>query len=192
MLKQEHQEIIHSIDRALDSVARSCEKPVSAGEPWPVRPPIDSPIFSTTSRRSSSTAPVLSNATDLDLLVRRVQAAIGDDPPRSPEFKRFFNSYSPYGAEEEPSPGTSVCSEMSLASQDYLKKYGLMPSSPTQRVRSARNHHPYSYQPVRPSKLTYGQVYEAESPPYYSKAKQQKQEADLDDLENVRVFSNML
>lgn len=195
MLKQEHQEIIHSIDRALDSVARTCERPSRAGEPWPVRPPMDSsPVLPYRPQSSAGTASggggggLLSSASDLDQLVRRVQAAIGEDPPRSPEFRRYFTTYSPFAAEEEaeePSPGHS--SEMSLASQEYLRKYGLMPASPTHRIRSTRSH-----QPVRPSKLTYGQVYETESsPPYHSRSKQQRHERELDELENMRILPNI-
>lgn len=169
---------MNSIDRALETVSRR------PAEPWLAR--------SSTSE-SYQNAP-LSSGSDLDQLVKRVQQAIGDDPPRSPEFKRYFSTYSPLHDTRSDilaSPGDTIDSpgsELSVASKQYLEKYGLLAASPTRN--RARNQFREPYKPTNPSKLYYGHVHDNYSPPLRPKPKQTRR----DDEENIdnRILPRIL
>jgi hypothetical protein len=128
--------------------------------------------------------PVLKNTGDLDDLVRRVQDAIGD-APRTPEFKRIFTDrYSVQRTPPEPTNGneTEHLGELSIASKQYLKKYGLLPPSP----KHQRSHQ--SHQPYRPSKLQdrYHEDDYLESPTKYRKGSSSRY-GD----ENDRILPNL-
>lgn len=158
---------MNSIDRALETVSRRCERP---SDPWLTRPAVS----------ESYQSPPLSSGSDLDQLVKRVQQAIGDDPPRSPEFKRYFSTYSPI--HDTRSPGDTIDSpgsELSVASKQYLEKYGLLGASPTRN--RARNQFREPYKPTNPSKLYYGHVHEDYSAPLRPRPKQIRR----DDDENI-------
>lgn len=181
MLRQEHQEILNSIDRALATVSKRSEKPVDS---WMTRPTVP---------ESYQDAP-LNSGSDLDQLVRRVQQAIGDDPPRSPEFKRYFSSYSPLHNTRThllPSHNDTIDSpgsELSVASKQYLEKYGLLGASPTRNRARERFREPYK--PVNPSKLYYGHVDEDYSPPLRPRQKQIRREDD-ENIDN-RILPRIL
>lgn len=66
-LRREHAEVVSSLDRALETASRPHGQP-----PY-------------TREAQHTTLPIaLTSSADLDSLVRRVQAAIGEDQPQSP------------------------------------------------------------------------------------------------------------
>lgn len=124
------------------------------------------------------------------------------------ELKRYIQSYgyaSTYNAKphEHAPPCTgrsyepsSPCeaddslnySELSVASQQYMHKYGLLPASPTPRHRPQ---HRQAFKPVNPSRLGYGHAQDGHSPSYHpSKAKRTGvPEGDrILDIENLRLL----
>ena len=116
-------------------------------------------------RPASNMAINLEDKTDLDRLVRRVQEAIGDEPPRSPELRRYMQNSRYCQPETPPIADSPVNSfhygELSIASQQYLQKYGLLQSerpsaSPSSRYQSKHFREPFK--PVAPSRLTFGSM----------------------------------
>lgn len=176
VLKQEYQEILKSI--------RDSEKPADF---WLSRPKDYSAY--------TSAPKIIENASDLDSLVKRVQEAIGDEPPRSPEMKRYFSG--PYAGSNNhhylASPGSdseTISSELSLASKEYMQKYGLLPPSPVpRRYQNFRE----PYKPVNPSRLAFEKMPNDVSPSdrHYTRPKSARLEENMEDRENIRILPNI-
>ncbi len=79
---------------------------------------------------------------------------------------------------------TYTAGELSIASQQYLKKYGLMQSSPTRNRQQSRHHRP-SY----PSKLAEPEDVFLDSS---SKSYKYSTKYDYEDTENIRILPNIL
>lgn len=147
-------------------------------------------------RPSSHSGNILSSTSDLDSLVKRVQEAIGDEPPRSPELRRYIN-HRPLAT--PPMPDSPVRSsetfnygELSVASQQYLHKYGLLAPSDSPVHGQSSHYLREPFKPVASSKLTFGAMKEEQRDPSPSRHPSQRARlyAELD--ENERILPRII
>lgn len=199
------------IDTALDTVSRTCNEaqghtrlsntqllnqPQSYAHKFAPQP--TESIFRHPNQVS------IASSVELDSLVKRVQIAVGDEIPRTPVHLfsiRFLIVVSKdHKIKRRSLPASPIeplesfhCGEMSVASKQYLQKYGLLSNSGAHNSPLRRHSPPYkgtTFEANTSRKGPSNNNYSSLLDNYYNNQKRERREEECDenilDMENLR------